>query len=499
MISPQTVVKPAILIAALLLILPTVITYTPYQMGWEELYFSHRALSLNQAFWTADFKGMEEALSIMAKSPVMAFLSLPWGPIGGTAGGVGLVVFTMALLTWIFIFISFHMMKKTGVPDWVILLASLSVFLNPFLKGYAGRLLIDQLVSWIILSFLLLISLELEAGDKSSAGSFSRGCLWGAIVSAGLFCKVTFIYFMGLAIPIIIFLKWRKDGIRYLGITLFGAFLLCLPSFLIWMKFGKLYLGHAWASSWGPRAIFYAANDTSYFAFWERFFHAVNWSVFPCAIILVLIFRMILKRQMQWTQFLPAVVIFSYLFLCSTSQNSDLRFLMPVMIALPFTMAAALSKSEESRYIPRIKNVLILMIIVASVPMTQVPKLDKVHELTRLFSVLKHHGVKNILMATDSTFLNTESLLLSKEFLGKNGDTLKIATLVYDDMHARELEYSFERIDKADAVLFEKPLPKEPSFTNKKVKEYHNRAVSVMGLFPQMEVPDVEVFLSTEK
>lgn len=495
----QTILANAVFVVALLLIVPSVISYTPYRMAWDDLYFAHRALCVNQAFWNADWQGLEKCLSIMMKSPIMALLSLPWGPIGGTVQGVGLAIFSLSLLTWLFIFISFLIMLRTGVPLSALLLASLSVFLNPFLTGYAGSLLVDQLVSWVILCSLLLVNLQLTSDKGTLGGSILNGVFWGLAFSIGLLCKVTFVYFLGITLPALVFLKWRKEGLRRLVAGLLAAFLSSLPALLIWLKFGDLYLIHAMQASWGPLAIFYAASDTAYFSFWERLYRAMGPAVFPCLVILALVFAALVKHYRQWTRLLPFVAVLGYLLICSTSQNSDMRFLIPVMIGFPFATASFLSTSKFCHVNPMVIAVIAFVLVLVCAPIVQRPALEKIHKLTRLLQNLKDAEVRNIVIATDSPTFNIESLLLSKEMLGESHNPLTINTLAYDYMHSIDIEHSLKRIENADAVIFEKPFPQYPEFTNKRLQEYYTKANAGKRLFTQFEIPDLEILITPSR
>jgi hypothetical protein len=464
-------------------------------MAWDDLYFAHRALCVNQAFWSADCQGIGKCLSIMMKSPIMALLSLPWGPIGGTVTGVGLSIFSLALLIWIFILISFLIMLRTGVPAWTLLLGSLSIFLNPFLAGYAGSLLVDQLVSWVILCSLLLVNLQSGSYESTYGESILHGVVWGFAISVGLLCKVTYVYFLCISLPALVFLKWRKDGLRHLSVCLLATFLFSLPALLIWSKFGNLYLLHAMQASWGPLARFYAISDTDYFAFWERLYHVMGAAVFPCFVILVMALIVLVKHYMEWPRMLPGIALLGYLFICSASRNADVRFLMPVMIGFPFAAASVVSTSKAWQVNRRLIVVIAFVLALACVPMVQRPVIEKIRNLSGLLQSLEDAKVRSILIATDSPTFNIESFLLSKEILGKSHDRLTIGTLAYDYMHSRDLEYSLKRVDSADAVIFEKPFPKYPDFTNNRVQEYYRRAKADKRLFTESEIPDLEILI----
>jgi hypothetical protein len=292
-------------------------------------------------------------------------------------------------------------------------------------------------------------------------------------------------------------LKWRKEGLSHLGVCLLATFLFSFPVLLIWVKFGHLYLLHAMESSWGPLARFYAGPDSDYFTFWKGLYRAMGLAVFPCLAILVVALVALVKHHRGWPRMLPGIALLGYLAICSLSRNSDVRFLMPVMIGLPFAAASLVSTRKGWQVNGPLVAVVAFVLVLACVPMVQRPDVRKFRNLPRLLQTLEDAKARNILIATDSPTFNIESFLLSKEILGKSHAALTIGTLAYDYMHSIDLEYSLKRVDGADAVIFEKPFPKDPDFTNNRVQEYYGRAIGNKRLFPQSEVPDLEILISS--
>ncbi len=103
------------LTAFLVLSAPSVVDYGRYQGAWDDLYFFHRAVCMNHAVYDLDWTSFLDCFSILAKSPILAFMAVPWGPLGGTELGVGLSMVSLALTLWLVVFVTYGVCRKIGL------------------------------------------------------------------------------------------------------------------------------------------------------------------------------------------------------------------------------------------------------------------------------------------------------------------------------------------------------------------------------------------------
>lgn len=490
----RQVTAAVVFTAALLAIAPTIISYTPYRVTWDEADFAHSALCLNKSFWSGDLRGMIDCFDILSKSPIIPLLSLPWGPIGGTPAGVGLVIFSLALLTWVFVVTAFLIMMRASVPVWLLVPASLCVVLNPAWY-YPSALYVDQMLSWIILCTLLLVHLESRSKKSSMWKSVQRGLLWGFLASAGFLSKVTYVYFFGLMAPVVVLIKWRRDGFKRTGAALLAALLVSIPTIVVWLKCGRNFLKHARMASWGTGAENFFSDSVTLFAYCQSVFTIDGAAVYPMAAIVVFLVVATAQRKIRWLGLLPLAIILVYVVICSTSPNKSWRFMMPAMVALPFLMAA-LVEGEQHRLWAHIVPVLGLGLVLACVPIALRPEHDHIHDLKKLLQNLKGHNVAHVMISTDSLAVNFQKLRLAREFMGQEGDDMSIHTSVYDGSSSQHTQCTPDRIELMDAVLFEQPYPRAPVFSNVTAKSCYRTVADSMVPFQQDEVDNIEVFVS---
>src|SRR6202044_935243 len=96
-----------------------------------------------------------------------------------------------------------YFLLRIGVRPLFLLLASLCVAasLGPFAGGESTRVdatafAADNLLAWISLAAVLLISYEARSRCGSTKSSILGGFLWGALLSLGAMTKISFFYFI---------------------------------------------------------------------------------------------------------------------------------------------------------------------------------------------------------------------------------------------------------------------------------------------------------------
>ena len=478
------------LIAFLVLSAPSVVDYGRYQGAWDDFYFFHRAVCMNHAVYDLDWTSFLGCFSSLNKSPILAFMAVPWGPLGGTELGVGLSMVSLALTLWLVVFVTYGVCRKIGLSPLATILGAACIFLNPFITGYGGAFLSDILLSWVVLLTVLLIPLENDAVDFGRRASIYRGLLWALAINIGVLSKVTYGFFIALALPAIVLIRWRKGGLTSVITASVACVIASIPSIMVWGGFGVNFLRHAMNAAWGNAATFYAVEGLGAFQYTEAYAQSIGYSFIPLiALALFSFWQVWAQRRISFVRLLPLIIIAAYFALIAVGENRDLRFGLPVMIALPFALAALPSgRSPEPPTSSLFGMACMLGCVLVSIPMAARPQLNYVRDLNALLTQLVEQKVSRVVVATDSPEVNIESLLLAKHIGGKAFSSLTIYTLAYDFMHNKPLTVSYDLISKSDVVIFQKPIPTVPDFTNKYAKEYLAYTMS-LGFVPLARTP----------
>jgi hypothetical protein len=457
----------------------SVISYAPYSIAWDELYFLHRAVCVDRAVYALSLTRIGECYGSLSKSPIMTFLTLPWGPLGAGEAGVGLALVTLGILTWLVILIVYTAAASLKASRIVLLLAGACIYLNPFLRGYAGGFLADALVAWAVAGSLLLVPLEAYGeGTRNGWQDALRGLMWAFLFGIGALSKVSFGFFLIVVAPLAIIYRWRRCGRRSALVTTGAALAGSLPAILVWLAFGRNFVGHAVQASFGGLAKFYAAAGSSERTYLREYFRASGYAVIPlAALLLYFLWSLHAQRRQLFARVVPVLMLAAFLILCGLSPNQDYRFSMPVMIALPILLAVAPHRAKGLTAPGR--TTLALAVLAGSLlsfPMVARPDMSFVRYAS---DILERYGSPNttILLATDHPYLNIETFLLAQQIGGERLRTVRLGTLVYDYVNNRPLAWSLDRTSKADIVLFHRPpLYPDPPWANQFASQFRDQA-----------------------
>ena len=471
-------VAPFVLV--LILIGPSIVNYTPYRLAWDDTYFLHRAVCLHQAVYRLDVAGMVECYSILSKSPILTFMTLPWGSAASGEAAISLALIALAIMIWILVLVIYRVAISAGAAIWALPIAGLAVWLNPLLAIYGGSFLSDILVAWCATLLLLLVPLELRAHPGTARMDVARGALWGLVIVVGTLAKVTFFFFLGGVALAVIWIRFRRLGIRSCLRTAFTAAICSLPAIIIWAVFWRNFVGHAVEASFGGFSKFYAVEGLTPLGYLRGYAMTCRWSIVP-TLALVLYFALKVRRSdARWFRILPLALILIYLAICSLIPYLDYRYAMPVMIALPFVLAVVPAGGEEQPSPPAAVFVFgLLGCVLCSIPMLARTDMESVRYVGSVLDRIARPGVK-IMLATETQTLNIETLLLGKELRGKPFHTVEIDTLFYDPLHGRSMFDSYHRMEWADYILFDKPpLPTNPKWANRFASEFYQYATGI--------------------
>jgi hypothetical protein len=228
----------------------------------------------------------------------------------------------------------------------------------------------------------------------------------------------------------------------------------------------------------------------------RRFFSGLGWGRIPLLLLLVLFVRgLLIEKRGRLVRLFPITIILGYLIIASISQNRDLRFTVPAMIGLPLCLAWTNSRSEEKSFKPYLILTGLLAVTLFSIPMVTRPEIAPIERTGELLSTLSDGRPTVVVLATDGVLFNIETVELARQLGGEYLRPVRVETLVYLESSGRSLEDAFERIDKADYVLFLKPGNSfGPDWTMTRAKDYRGHCEKIGTLISAQISPDFDVF-----
>ncbi len=461
------------LVLLLFLVAPSVISYRPYLMAWDDLYLFHRSVCFHDAVYRLDLRGMADCYSNLSKSPVLTFTLLPWGPAASGEAAIPLGLIALAILIWILILLFYRAAIAAGANVWALAVAALAVWLNSFVASYGGSFLSDILVSWCTLLVLIFIPLELATAKPEPVADLARGASWGFVIAVGSLAKVTFLLFVAIAMPVVLWIRFRRLGAKRCLRTAIAGAVCSLPAAIVWAAFGRNFIGHAIGFSFGGGSKFYAVSGATPLGYIQGLLKNWGWGSLLLVALIPYFVWTIYRSDARWFRIVPVAVLLLYLALCAFSPNADYRFAMPIMIALPFALATGLSTNREQAH-PDLASMSIALLgcVLCSIPMLSRPDMTYIRYAGSILDQVARPG-RRILLATESPFLNIETFLLAREIRSPRLKSLNIDTLVYDSIRGRSVNDSLHRMNGADFLLFHKPpLSTEPSWANEHAKEF---------------------------
>jgi hypothetical protein len=172
---------------------------------------------------------------------------------------------------------------------------------------------------------------------------------------------------------------------------------------------------------------------------------------------------------------------FAFLIACGfsvvvlASVNKELRFLFPVILALPFLLGVLLSGKGSSISLKSamLASVLVFCCLALAALPTQ-HRADRQASIGRADAVLAEAircNDKNILLATDSPSLN-EPLMKLSAAVTSSAPPLEIRSLAYSAVNNVPLENDFRTIQGSDLVALQDDDALSPPFTNLRVSDY---------------------------
>ena len=494
-----------IVIPAVVLLAYVIVDYSPLIIRWDDAYFIRNTLCVRDAVYGGGGKALGGCLSHIWKSPIMAFLGIPWGMASTPDIIVQTSFVALSVATFAVAIACFIILLRIGVNLFMLLLALLFLALNEYLREQRGVYLADGMFSFIVTLALLLIPLELKSPALGKANSVMRGCLWGAVITLGVLSKITFGFFIALIAPVLLYQRWKNAGRQSTCVTLVASFVVMLPALAIYALFGKIYFSYGVQCSFGSVAKLYTVDGMGAKEYVLQYIHYISFhhALRILALLsLAALWAYTRKPRPSWLFLYPLLILLGYLGIAATSSNRDFRFAMPLMIALPLLLAAI--TANMPRYGKRLTVpalVALLLGVLISAPMMMRPDMHMVQKARMILTQLtdKDNRPVSVLMATDVADFNSETLQLARQMETPKLQSIEIGMLGYDDVSGKTLAQSLARIDAADYILF-KTNPKDspdwanPSWSNRFVPEFREHCAKVGKKIDADPADEVEVY-----
>jgi hypothetical protein len=482
---------------------PTFISYQPYLFNWDDADYLQRAVAVSRAFWSGDVHGLGAAM-VSWHTPAMALLGLPWGPLASW-DAAGNCFVTLAAVISLLAASCLYLLLRLEVNPLFLVIASVCVgaSLGPYpphphivdTHASATAFMADSLLAWTTLAAVLLIPYEVRTPCPSIRSVVLRGILCASILSLGVMTKVSFLYFIGLIVPILFFTRLHHGG-RWSAFAWLLAFVCwSAPAAVFLVRYGRSAFALARAASFGHNAGFFYLPPLQFLAHTIRESPGLGLSLVLMAAALM---YLVIKRRLvqSWPEFAAFLIVIGYGIIVLASTNREIRFAFPAIVALPFLLAILLSRQPDRTPAPShalaalAAGLALLGLVAAGVPTRHRADRQSISRADAVLAQSVRCNAKSVLLATDSPTLNVFLMNLALEFSPSGAST---GTLAYQVMTGVPIEEDFRALSESDMVVFQDARRIRPRFTNQRVAEYE-RYVRQGGSVPIRVGDDVSVY-----
>ncbi len=453
---------------------------TPRSPAWDDGYFLEKSACVSVNAWQGHFHSSFQCLSTMSKSPIMAFLLLPWGWKPMNIETLSFAATSLMGFIFCLIAISFYALYKSDISPLKLMLAALALALNPILHDSSGIILSDNLVSWAVIALFSLVFLESTLSSVNLKCSILMGLLWAIPINIGLLSKVTFCFFLIFLVPSLLFVRWRRSSQKSLFISMLTAGVVSIPTLIIWLKFGSHFIDHAIMFSHGPLAAFYSVPGMDKIGFLNLFLSSVGKWRYPVLLLATIAIGMSWSRKKwSWYEWVPTVAILAYYWVCSGTPNRDLRFVYPVMYGLPLALCLIGGRQKVLAPIIPIYQAIsftgmigLLILAPRSLGTENLNQIADLYESIDRISVTSSlPGDIKMIIAHENAHFNINTFQLVTWAKPAKRGSIVVDTTVYDFMHSVSLEESKIHLAKNDLAIFVTPLSEQIDFTSKYSKD----------------------------
>ena len=485
--------------AFLFCVAPTFISYRSYIFQWDDANYMMRAVQVSRNLWKGDMDWVLAAM-VGAHTPAMTLLGLPWGPLRSWQS-TGDCFIALGAAISLMVGASLYLLLRIGVKPCYLVAASACVFasIGPYPTGSplhkdATGFLSDGLLAWTVFAALLLIPYEARLHRSTIRGSVLSGVVWGLIFCLGVATKLSFLYFVVLLIPVLLFIKVRNSGWARASTAAVALAFCATPIVLYLVQWGRPAFDLAKESSFGETARFY------YVPLSQFLLHAVRESpgLLPSFLFVIAGLTVgFIRRQLSqhWPELLALLIILGYTIIVFASPNREMRFALGAIVALPFLVGILLSGTENvvpQRFATAAAVLAICVLVAASVPMRLRPDRQSISRSNAVLAIAARINARSIILATDSPTLNDPLLILAREF--STSRVSDSATIAYRASLGTSIEDDYRILSGYDLVVLQDYEVLSPPFTNQRVRQYE-RYVQQSGYGPIRAADDIDVYL----
>lgn len=450
---------------------PLAVTLSTSQPAWDDAWFLDRAVCFNRTVFALSFHGAMSCLTTMFKSPVMAILLLPAGPLNqGNIDQLALAPIVLACVA--FVMIAWlacltYRCKMTFLP---VLAAAVAIGLCQPIRDADAPYLVDGCYAILITIALLLPVLEISDPVAVGRDSHIRGMSWGAVLTFGLLAKASFIFFAAPLASLLLYASYRRSGGQSTWQKTIAAAMTCIPLALMFARFGKLYLINGWRASFGSDAVYYGDEKPLFQSIAEICSTAgIAYWLILAALAVVAIFG---KRNPDRLAVIAGAICITlaYLLLSSLSRNTQPRFLWCIWLALPILLASAM-ETARPRVFSRTSIAAIAAACLAAgyLSTNMISRFDftSVRAAVSLLRSLAGEADVTFMIASDTPGFNINTLLLAQQLDWKELRGIRIRTVVYDRAEGKSVNESDQQTLKSRFVFISDlhDTPPGPSIT----------------------------------
>jgi hypothetical protein len=461
---------------------PCFISYRSYFLFPDGADSMARSILVSRALWSGHFHGLSPFLSA-DHPPAMMLLGIPWGPITSWEGA-SKCFYTLVALQSIFASSCLYMLLRIGVKPLVLVAASFCVCaaIGPFpavsrAHLEATSLLADGLLGWTCLAAMLLIPFETRVQSRAISSAILRGIVWGLILSLGVLAKLNFLFFVGLVVPTLFFIKLRHDGLRNAFAAMIAMGCVSAPCFYFLLRHGNVAFNNAKSASFGLLAHFYYV-PLSRFLFGMFFYDSPGLVLSLVFIFVALVYLALRWRDRHsWPDFIPVMIMIGFTVIVLSSPSKDVRYLFPPIVAIPFLVGILISREAipAPRGIATVAAAMVLLaFLAAGAPTAYLADRASLSRCDVVVTRATQFNAKRVVLATDSATLNLNLMRLDGVLSGPSFPDIE--SIDWSAVANVPIEDDYRTMRESDMVVFQDQAALFPAYTNQRVSEYEQYA-----------------------
>ncbi|MGA9465809.1 MAG: hypothetical protein WBV28_23670 [Terracidiphilus sp.] len=461
---------------------PCFISYRSYFLFPDGADSLARSILVSRAFWSGHFHGLSTFLSA-DHPPAMMLLGIPWGPIASWESA-SKCFYTLAALQSVLASSCLYMLLRIGVKPLVLVAVSFCVCaaIGPFPAASrahleATSLLADGLLGWTSLAAMLLIPFEARVHSRATGSAILRGIAWGLILSLGVLAKLNFLFFVGLVVPTLFFIKLRHDRLRNAFAATIAMGCVSAPCIYFLLRHGNVAFNNAKSASFGLLAHFYYVPLSRFL--YGMFFHDSPGLMLSIVFIFVALVFLALKwrGKYAWPDFIPIMIMIGFTVIVLSSPSKDVRYLFPPIVAIPFLLGILISREgfPAPRGIAKVAAALVLLaFLAAGVPTRNLADRASLSRCDAVVSLATRFDAKRVVLATDSVTLNINLMRLDGALSGPSFPAIE--PIDWSAVANVPIEEDYRTMRESDMVVFQDQVALFPAYTNQRVSEYEQYA-----------------------